>query len=138
MNKKNQRGIAVVGIVWCVVGTLVATAALTYLLGQYRVHASDELQFTTPYQFVVFTNNVSYFGKLEGFGGPHPVLRDVYYIVTKIDPQTKQPNNILVKRGKESHEPDRMYINPNQILIVEPVNPESKVAQLIQELHAPK
>ena len=138
MNKKNERGIAAVAIVWSIAGILVAVAAITYVVGQYRVHASDEIEFATPYQFVVFTNNVSYFGRLEGFGGPHPVLRDVYYIVAKIDPQTKQPNNVLVKRGKEAHEPDRMYINPSQILIVEPVNPDSKVAHLIQQLHSEK
>jgi hypothetical protein len=138
VNRKNQRGSAAAAIVWCVAGTLVAAAAITYLVGRYRVHASDEVQFTTPYQLVVFTNSVSYFGKLEGFGGPHPVLRDVYYVVTQADPQTKKTNNILVKRGKEWHEPDCMYVNPSQILIVEPVNPESKVAQLIQELHSQK
>ncbi|MFZ0336034.1 MAG: hypothetical protein WBG29_16285 [Candidatus Acidiferrales bacterium] len=138
MNKRNERGNAAVVVAWWVVGTLVAAAAITYLVGQYRVHASDEVQFTTPYQFVVFTNSVSYFGKLEGFGGPHPVLRDVYYVVTETDPQTKQPRSILVKRGKEWHEPDRMYINPNEILIVEPVNPDSKVAQLIEEMRSQK
>jgi hypothetical protein len=63
-------------------------------------------------------------------------LRDVYYVVRQTDPQTKKTNNILVKRGKEWHEPDRMHVNPSQILIVEPVNPDSKVARLIQELHS--
>jgi len=138
MSRKNQRGIAGVAIIWCVAGTLVAAAAITYLVGQYRVHASDEVQFATPYQLVVFSNSVSYFGKLEGFGGPHPVLRDVYYVVTHTDPQTKQQKNVLVKRGKEWHEPDRMYINPSQILMVEPVSPDSKVAQLIEEMRSQK
>jgi hypothetical protein len=38
-----------------------------------------------------------------------------------------------VKRGKELHQPDRMYLNPNQILFVEPVGLNSKVAELIQQ-----
>jgi hypothetical protein len=38
---------------------------------------------------------------------------------------------VLVKRGKEAHEPDRMYLNPGQILFVEPVGEKSQVAQLI-------
>jgi len=42
---------------------------------------------------------------------------------------------VLVKRGKELHEPDRMYLNPNQILFVETVGPNSKVAQLIAQAH---
>jgi len=40
-------------------------------------------------------------------------------------------NNVLVKRGRELHDPDRMYLNPTQILFVEPVDPNSRVAQLI-------
>lgn len=130
----NQRGFAIVATIWSIAGVLVIIAAASYLVGQYRVHASDTVQFTTPYQMVVFTNNTAYFGKLEGFGTSHPVLREVYYVVSQMDPQTKQPKNVLVKRGNEWHAPDRMYINPNQILMVEPVGPNSKVAQLIQEL----
>jgi hypothetical protein len=40
---------------------------------------------------------------------------------------------VLVKRGKELHSPDRMYLNPSQIILVEPVGPNSKVMQLIME-----
>lgn len=135
---RNQRGVSAVAVIWCIVGVLVAAAAITYLVGQYRVHASDAVRFTTPYQLVVFDNNVAYFGKLEGYGTSNPVLRDVYYVVTQTDPQTKQSKSVLVKRGNEWHEPDRMYINPRQILMVEPVNPNSKVAQLIEQLRTEK
>jgi hypothetical protein len=41
--------------------------------------------------------------------------------------------NVLVKRGKELHRPDRMYLNANGIIFVEPVGTDTKVAQLIQE-----
>ena len=47
--------------------------------------------------------------------------------------QTNQVSNILVKRGKEWHSPDRMLINANTIVLVEPVSPGSRVAQLIAE-----
>jgi len=62
----------------------------------------------------------------------------VYYVVSQTIPETKpgeakQVNNVLVKRGKELDEPDRMYLNPNQILFVEPVGPNSKVSQLIAQ-----
>ena len=70
---------------------------------------------------------------LQGFGGPGPVLTDVYYIVSQTNPGNKQVNNVLVKRGKELHEPDRMYLSPNQLLFVEPVGTNSKVAQLIAQ-----
>jgi len=40
---------------------------------------------------------------------------------------------MLVKRGKELHGPDRMYLNANSIVFVEPVGADSKVAQLVSE-----
>ena len=61
------------------------------------------------------------------------MLRDVYYVQSATDPQTKQVSNILVKRGKEWHAPDRMILNSNMIVLVEPVNPTSRVAQLITQ-----
>ena len=91
------------------------------------------VSFTTPYQAVLLSNNSVYFGKLAGFGTSSPVLTDVFYIVSQTNPETKQVSNILVKRGKELHGPDRMYLNANSIVFVEPVGADSKVAQLILE-----
>lgn len=89
--------------------------------------------FTTPYQAVLLSNNSVYYGKLAGFGTPSPVLTDVFYILSQSNPETKQVTNVLVKRGKELHGPDRMYLNANSIVFVEPVGADSKVAQLIDE-----
>lgn len=88
---------------------------------------------TTPYQAVLLTNGSAYFGRLENFGSKYPVLRDVFYVQSVQDPQTKQVKSILVKRGKEWHSPDRMVLNANMIVLVEPVSPGSRVAQLISE-----
>jgi hypothetical protein len=90
--------------------------------------------FSTPYQAVVLINNSVYYGKLSGWGTSNPVLTDVFYIVSKTDPtDPKKVSNVLIKRGKELHGPDRMYLNPSQIILVEPVGADSKVAQLIAE-----
>jgi hypothetical protein len=89
--------------------------------------------FTTPYQAVLLSNNSVYYGKLAGFGTPSPVLTDVFYIVSQTNPETKQVTNVLVKRGKELHGPDRMYLTASSIVFVEPVGADSKVAQLISE-----
>jgi len=127
---RNQQGSAVVQAVWVVAGIAVIAAAL--LFAKHTMSRSP-VAFTTPYQAVLLTNGAAYFGKLEGYGTPRPVLSEVYYIVTQNNPETKQSSNVLVKRGKELHEPDRMYLNPNQILCVEPVGTNSKVAQLITQ-----
>ena len=91
------------------------------------------MQFDTPYQAVLLSNGNVYFGRLKDYGGRFPVLTDVFYIQSSVNAQTKQTVNVLVKRGQELHSPDRMYLNPSQIILVEPVGPNSKVAQLIYE-----
>ena len=87
------------------------------------------------YYAVLLTNGSVYFGKLEGMGSPSPVLLDVFYIQqVPADPNTKQPASmVLVHRGKELHAPDRMILNDKSIVFVEPVGPDSRVAQLIRE-----
>jgi hypothetical protein len=90
--------------------------------------------FGQTYQAVLLTNNNLFFGRLEGYGTENPVLNEVYYVETIVDPQTKEQRNILTKRGREWHQPDRMYLNPKQIVMVEPVGANSRVAELIKEL----
>ena len=67
------------------------------------------MAFTTPYQAVLLANGSVYFAQLEGFGGRHPVLTNVFYIVSQINPDSKQMNNVLVKGGKELHEPYHVF-----------------------------
>lgn len=112
--------------------TLVAISTMMLMTG-CREGAGTPITFATPYQAVLLSNNSVYFGKLSGYGTPNPVLTDVFYILTKTDPDNKQTQNVLVKRGKELHAPDRMYLNAGSIVFVEPVGADSKVAQLIAE-----
>ena len=116
--------------VWILAGLLVVVVAGLHLFSMLTQHA---LEFNTPYQAVLLSNGSVYFGHLRDYGTAHPVLTDVFYIVSQTNPETKQVNNALVKRGKELHEPDLMYLNPNQIMFVEPVGTRSKVAQLIDQ-----
>jgi uncharacterized membrane protein (DUF485 family) len=136
LTRKSQLGFGVVQIIWVLAGLVVASAAAWHVVRDSRdPHAA--VAFATPFQAVLLANGSVYFGKLEGYGTVAPVLRQVYYIVAQTNPETKQSANVLVKRDKEMHEPDRMYLNPEQIVFVEPVSPSSKVAQLIAE-SAPK
>jgi small nuclear ribonucleoprotein (snRNP)-like protein len=126
---KNGKTRLIVGCVVCLLIGLFLGHAVTYHL----MHHDHGRSFLTPYQAVQLTNGAVYYGKLSGYGSRNPVLTDVFYIVSKTDPETKQVSNLLVKRGKELHGPDRMYINPSQIVMVEPVGTDSKVAQLIEQ-----
>src|SRR5215469_7451873 len=74
------------------------------------------IAFPAPYQAVLLPNNSLYFGRLSGDETSNPVLTDVYYILNKQDPTTKQVQNVLVQRGKELHRPDRMYLHAHSII----------------------
>lgn len=89
--------------------------------------------FDSPFQAILLDTGQVYYGHIEGLGTPIPVITDVYYVNSVTNPQTKEVANILVRRGKEWHAPDRMYLNARHIVMVEPVSPNSKVAQLITE-----
>jgi hypothetical protein len=124
---RNGRTRWILGCLVCLLLGLFIGHAVTY----HRMRAASS--FATPYQAVLLSNNSVYYGKLSGYGSGHPVLTDVYYILSKTNPDDKQVTNVLVKRGKELHGPDRMYLNARQIVFVEPVGAGSKVAQLISE-----
>jgi hypothetical protein len=112
-----------------------ALTAAVLLVGGWLLFGglSAKVTMSTPYQAVLLSNGSAYFGRLKGLGTPFPVLTEVYYVQSHEDPQTKQVTNILVRRGKEWHGPDRMILNANMIVLVEPVNPSSRVAQLISQ-----
>jgi hypothetical protein len=130
-----KNDVIVAKVIWILAGVLVAVLAGLHI---FLALQTSSVRFSTPYQAVLLTNGSVYFGHLGEYGTSHPVLTDVYYIVSRTDPATKQVSNTLIKRGKELHEPDRMYLNPNQIVFVETVGPHSKVAQLIAEKEARK
>jgi hypothetical protein len=79
-------------------------------------------------------NGSEYYGRVVQSTTGEVVLSEVYYVQSRTDPKTKQASNVLVKRGKEWHGPDRMVINRQHLLFVEPVAPNSTVAKLIAEL----
>ena len=87
----------------------------------------------TDYQAVFLDNGQVFFGKLENAGSDYPLMKEVFYVQNRQKPETKEVISILIKRGQEWHGPDKMYINAKHIVVIEPVSPESKVAQLIKE-----
>ena len=120
--------------VWMVTGVVLIVLGIMLIIEHIRgASRNAEVKFTTPFQAVLLMNGNVYFGKLQGYGTSAPILTQVYYVVSQTNPETKQVNNMLVKRGQELHKPDRMYINPRQILFVEPVGTDSQVMQRIKE-----
>jgi hypothetical protein len=130
MSDEPTRSFGLGRAVWILASLLVVVALGLHI---YRYLRGPAIRFSTPYQAILLTNGSVYFGHLQDYGTSKPVLTDVYYVVSQTNPDTKQVSNSLIKRGKELHEPDSMYINPNQIVFVETVGTNSKVAQLIAQ-----
>ena len=99
--------------------------------GGWRQREAPEIN-SNAYSAVLLDNNQVYFGKLDKAGSAYPVLTDVYYIQSQVNQETKAVTNIRVRRGNEWHGLDRMILNARHILLIEPVGPNSKVAQLIE------
>ena len=92
------------------------------------------LKLDTEYQAVLLDNGQAYFGRVEQPGGDFILLKDVFYIQSRVDKDRKLVANVLIKRGaQEWHAPDSMLINSKHVIFMEPVSPSSKVAQLIKE-----
>jgi len=113
------------------IGTVaIAVAACTIAFG----HKTPTLD--TPYQAVALMNGQMFFGKMEEGGSDYVTLRDVFYIQGRQNPETKAVTSVLVKRGGEAHQPNRMQINRQQVLLIEPVKTDSQIAKLIAEQNA--
>jgi hypothetical protein len=116
--------------IWLILALVVALAGVAFGAWGWT-HNSTAPRFQTEYQAVLLSNGNVYFGKLEGLDTAFPILRDVYYVQSGLDANTKQPTSVLLKRGKEWHAPDYMVLERYHIVLVEPVTPGSKVASLI-------
>jgi hypothetical protein len=112
---------------------LAIIAALLAANGFQYFRTSSTPDFSSQYQAVVLNNGQVFFGKLENANSQFPVLRDVFYIVSQVNPESKQVMNTLVRRGKELHGPEYMVINRQSILLLEPVKEDSQVAKFIAE-----
>jgi hypothetical protein len=95
--------------------------------------AASAAKFDTPFQAILLDTGQVYYGKIEALDTAFPILREVYYVQSTTDASTKQVTNVLIRRGKEWHGPDYTVLNSRHIVMVEPVGPASKVAELISE-----
>ena len=129
MSKFIERTTALAVLVIAVASSILAWQAVR----SNQVPATD-----STYQSVALINGQLFFGRLEPAAGGYLALRDVYFVQTRQNPDTKAVTNVLVKRGAEPHQPDRMLVNRSQVLLIEPVKSDSQIARLIAEQQAVK
>jgi hypothetical protein len=88
----------------------------------------------TEYQATLMSGGLAYYGKVEKIGNNFIEMTDVYYVQNQQNPETKEIRGILVKRGKEWHGPDRLYLNMAHVIMIEPVAADSQIGQMIKGL----
>jgi hypothetical protein len=89
-NSTTRNGLIKNVVIGLMVLIIVVSGAAWFLRGR-----SVRVAMSTPYQAVLLTNGSAYFGQPEGLGTPFPVLRDVFYVQSTQNPETKQVSNIL-------------------------------------------
>lgn len=117
-----------------VAGALAVLAVIGIAVWIGWFHSPHSPKLDTTYQAVLLDNGQVYYGKIDHMDSEFSVLTDVYYIQSQVDPQSKEARNILIRRGNEWHAPNRSIVNTRHILMIEPVTPGSKVAELIAAL----
>ncbi|OEZ96500.1 hypothetical protein [Duganella sp. HH101] len=115
--------------------TAIIAVALSFIAYQ-GTHGQQGPTTQTPYQAVALINGQMFYGRLEPADGDYLTLRDVFYIQGRQNPETKAITSVLIKRGGEAHNPDRMLLNRQQVLLIEPVKTDSQIAKLIAEQNA--
>jgi len=103
--------------------------------------SDQKIKIDTEYKAVFLDNGQIFFGRLEEVGPSYIMLKDIFYVQSQVIQQEKdkkEVRNILIKRGNEWHGPDLMYVTTRHIVVIEPVSPTSRVAQLIKEAKAQK
>jgi hypothetical protein len=80
---------------------------------------------------VLLNNGSIYYGKIDSSTSQYLTLREVFYAQRRVNEQTKAVTSIFIKRGSELHAPDRMFISPSAITLIEPVGATSQLAALI-------
>lgn len=118
---------------WITALSCLAIALLLAAMIYQSAHTHSAPAPSTTYQAILLSNGQAFFGRIEHLETDHPVMRDVFYIQSRVNQETQQVTNILVKRGGEWHAPDHLILNKQNIVFVEPVKEDSQVARLIAD-----
>jgi hypothetical protein len=114
----------------CVVGAVVIAAVIlgaTFLFGNPPMGGPEK-----SLSAVFLTNNQVYFGTITGDGKDWLTLKNIYYIQKGSETGTNA-DVALMKLGNEVHGPeDMMLINRSQILFVEKLKSDGKMAKAIE------
>lgn len=86
------------------------------------------------YYGVFLSNGQAYFGNIAKEDEHQLVLKNIFYVQKNADSGQSAGDVTLLKLGNELHGPeDMMEINKAQIMFIEQLKPDGKVAKAIQD-----
>ncbi len=86
------------------------------------------------YYGIFLSNGQAYFGNISKEDDRRLVLKNIFYIQKNADSGQTGGDVTLLKLGNELHGPeDMMEINKTQIMFIEQLKPDGKVAKAIQD-----
>jgi hypothetical protein len=111
-----------------------ATLSVVTTLAVRRAMTPTWIDSKVSYYAVLMSSGHVLIGHLQAMDDDHVVLTDVYYFRSQVDGNDKSVRNVLAKRGKEWHAPDRTIIKTSNVLFIEPVGDGSGVTKAIAEM----
>lgn len=117
----------VAGLVATIIAAAMGLGLMQFWLEKHKLPGIK----SEVYYAVLLNGGQAYFGKIKDSGNGYFVLTEVHYVQTRVNPETKESTNILIKRGKEVHAPTEMIINTSHVQSVEPVGADSQISKLV-------
>ena len=93
------------------------------------------------YKVVMMESGQVFFGKIEKDEGRYMVLKDAYFIprVSGRDSGKIEVRRVVIgHKDSRSFRSDVLYIDPKQVMLLESLSPESRIAKLIREAETEK
>ena len=92
----------------------------------------DEIKMKTEYQVLTLDNGSVFFGKIGEVKSHYLLLKDVHFAQQQVSEDKKEVKIKIIRRSDDLNNPDYMQINTRHIVLIEPLNPASKLGKLIQ------
>ena len=116
--------------------SILAISLLIIAIGSvYKLlHNQFKFDAKASHYAVLLSSGDAFYASISSLDDNFIYLRDVYFVQTTADKETKEIKNTLYKRGGEWHAPASMIVNRKHVVFIEPVNNNSKVIELIKEI----
>ena len=116
--------------------TILAISLLIIAVGSIYIISRNQFKYdiNATHYAVLLSSGDAFYTAISEVDDNFIYLKEVHFVQTTADQETKNIKNTLYKRGGEWHAPTSMIVNRAHVVFIEPVNNSSKVDKLIKEI----